>query len=73
MVWRIAQRILQDQAFESLPVLADALLDAGCDNEDVLSHCRSPGPHVPQCWVLNFLLEPPGSRLLPAISEEHRL
>ena len=39
-----------------LPILADALLDAGCDNEDLLAHCRSSGPHVRGCWVIDLLL-----------------
>src|SRR5262249_19138340 len=36
---------------DRLAVLADALEDAGCDNEDILSHLRGPGPHVRGCWV----------------------
>ena len=39
-----------------LAVLADALLDAGCDSIDVLAHCRSEGPHVRGCWVIDLLL-----------------
>ena len=38
-------------------ILADALVEAGCTNEDILSHCRSPGPHVRGCWVVDLLLE----------------
>jgi hypothetical protein len=45
-----------DGEFDGLPVLADALTDAGCDNADILDHCRSPGPHVRGCWVVDFLL-----------------
>jgi hypothetical protein len=44
--------------------LADALMDAGCCNEIVLSHCRSAGPHVPGCWVVDSLLKK-GPRRLP--------
>jgi hypothetical protein len=40
-----------------LAVLADALVDAGCDNWDILSHLREPGPHVRGCWVVDLLLE----------------
>ena len=43
-------------AFDRLPVLADALQDAGCDHEDMLAHCRSGGPHVHGCWVVDRLL-----------------
>jgi hypothetical protein len=51
----LAHSIYDDRAFDRLPILADALLDAGCDNEDILSHCRSPGPHVRGCWVVDLL------------------
>jgi hypothetical protein len=39
-----------------LPILADALMDAGCDDEQILGHCRGPGPHVRGCWVVDLLL-----------------
>ena len=39
-----------------LAILADALLDAGCDDEDLLAHCRSEGPHVRGCWALDLIL-----------------
>ena len=39
-----------------LAVLADALLDAGCDNEVILGHCKSEGPHVRGCWVVDLIL-----------------
>ncbi len=38
------------------PLLADALQDAGCDNEDIPDHCRNPGPHVRGCWVVELVL-----------------
>jgi hypothetical protein len=41
---------------DRLAVLADALEDAGCDNADILSHLRGPGPHVRGCWVVDLLL-----------------
>jgi hypothetical protein len=41
--------------FERLPILADALMDAGCDSEEVIDHCRSDGPHVRGCWVVDLL------------------
>jgi hypothetical protein len=54
---RIAQGIHDEQAFERMPILADALLDAACDNEDLLAHCREPGGvHARGCWVLDLLL-----------------
>jgi hypothetical protein len=41
---------------DRLAVLADALEEAGCDNADILSHLRGPGPHVRGCWVVDLLL-----------------
>jgi hypothetical protein len=43
-------------AFDALPLLADALEEAGCDNLDVLAHCRAPGAHVRGCWVADLIL-----------------
>jgi hypothetical protein len=42
--------------FDRLPLLADALERAGCDNADLLSHCRESRPHVRGCWVVDLLL-----------------
>jgi hypothetical protein len=53
---KLAQSIYTDRAFDRLPILADALEDAGCDNADILAHCRGPGPHVLGCWVVDLLL-----------------
>jgi hypothetical protein len=53
---RIAQTIYDDRAFDRLPILADALTEAGCTNADILAHCRSEGPHVRGCWVVDLLL-----------------
>ena len=39
-----------------MPILADALQDAGCDNDDILTHCRGEGPHVRGCWVVDLVL-----------------
>jgi hypothetical protein len=39
-----------------LAILADALEEAGCDNADILAHCRQPGPHVRGCWLIDALL-----------------
>jgi hypothetical protein len=52
----LAQRIYIERAFDRLPILADALEDAGCDNVDILTHCRQPGEHVRGCWVVDLLL-----------------
>ncbi len=55
-VVQLARGIYEERAFDRMPILADALQDAGCDNEDILSHCRGPGPHVRGCWVIDLLL-----------------
>jgi hypothetical protein len=55
-VVKLAQTIYDDRAFDRMPVLADALEDAGCDNADILGHLRGPGPHVRGCWVVDLLL-----------------
>jgi hypothetical protein len=39
-----------------LAILADALLDAGCDDDELLAHLRSPGPHVRGCWAVDLIL-----------------
>jgi len=39
-----------------MPILADALQDAGCDNAGILNHCRGNGPHVRGCWVVDLVL-----------------
>jgi hypothetical protein len=52
----LAAGIYADRAFDRLPVLADALEDAGCANPDVLGHCRSGGPHARGCWVVDLVL-----------------
>jgi hypothetical protein len=39
-----------------LSVLSDALEEAGCTDSDILSHLRSPGPHVRGCWALDLIL-----------------
>ena len=59
---RLAQAIYDNRELPSghfdnaqLAILADALTDAGCDNEDILEHCRSEGPHVRGCWVVDLV------------------
>ena len=52
----LAQAIYADRAFDRLPILADALEDAGCDNREILDHCRQPGEHVRGCWVVDLVL-----------------
>jgi hypothetical protein len=56
----IAKTIYEDRDFTLLPVLADALEEAGCDAAEVLDHLRLPGEHLRGCWALNLVLQPGG-------------
>jgi hypothetical protein len=53
---RLARALYDEKDFDNLPILGDALEDAGCDDADILRHCRKPGRHVRGCWVLDLLL-----------------
>jgi hypothetical protein len=55
-VMDLVRGIETDRAFDRLPILADALEDAGCDNADILNHCRQPREHVRGCWVVDLVL-----------------
>ena len=50
----VAQAVYTDRDFDRLPILADALEDAGCTNADILNHCRQPGEHVRGCWCVDL-------------------
>jgi hypothetical protein len=56
VVVRIAEAIYNNRAFDRLPILADALEEAGCQNQDILTHCRQPGEHVRGCWVVDAIM-----------------
>jgi hypothetical protein len=67
IVVKLAGAIHAERDFDLLPVLADTLEEAGCDNQDVLSHCRGPGPHVRGCWVVDvFAGAAGGAARMPA-------
>jgi hypothetical protein len=60
---RLAEAVYDDRQMPAgtldpghLAILADALLDAGCDDEALLAHLRSPGPHVRGCWAVDLIL-----------------
>jgi hypothetical protein len=55
-VGRMAQAIYADRTFADLPILADALEEAGCEDRRLLDHCRQPGKHVPGCWLVDSIL-----------------
>jgi hypothetical protein len=53
----LARGIYDERAFDRMPILADALQDAGCDSDDLLTHCRDPHQdHVRGCWVVDLVL-----------------
>ena len=52
----LVQAIYDERAFDRMPILADALMDAGCDSDEIILHCRGDGPHVSGCWVVDLLL-----------------
>ncbi|MBN9522045.1 hypothetical protein J0H58_26605 [bacterium] len=54
----LARGMYEANDFAAMPVLADALDDAGCADADVLAHCRSAGPHARGCWGVGLVLGP---------------
>ena len=53
----LARGMYESRDFSAMPILADALQDAGCDNADILTHCRDANqPHVRGCWVVDLVL-----------------
>jgi hypothetical protein len=52
----LARTVHEDRAFDRLPVLADALMDEGCEDAILLEHCRSGGSHGRGCWVVDLIL-----------------
>jgi hypothetical protein len=52
----LAAGIYADNAFDRLPILADAVEEAGCTDAELLGHLRGKGRHVRGCWVLDALL-----------------
>lgn len=52
----LAQQMYDSRDFSAMPILADALQDADCSDEAVLTHCRGPGPHVRGCFVVDACL-----------------
>jgi hypothetical protein len=53
---RIASEIRNTKAFAQLPVLADALEEAGCTNAHILRHLRAAEPHEGTCWAVEVLV-----------------
>ncbi|OWK36483.1 hypothetical protein FRUB_09046 [Fimbriiglobus ruber] len=55
-VTALARQMYDSRDFSAMPILVDALQDAGCGDDQVLSHCRGPGPHVRGCFVVDACL-----------------
>ncbi len=55
-VVKLARGIYDEQAFDRLHILANALEATGCSDTEILDHCRIPGPHFRGCWVIDLLL-----------------
>jgi hypothetical protein len=53
---QLAQGIYDEGAFDRLPMLAKALEEAECDNDELIGHCRSEEPHIRGCWALDVVL-----------------
>jgi hypothetical protein len=54
-VAHIAQHIVTAGSYTDVPILGDALEEAGCGDEETLGHCRT-GTHAPGCWVVDAVL-----------------
>jgi hypothetical protein len=54
---KVAQAIYDDRAFDRMPILADALEDAGCTDANILAHCRSAALHTRGCWLVDTILK----------------
>lgn len=55
-VMALANGIYDEKVFDRIPILADALQDAGCDSEEILNHLRQPEEHCRGCWALDLVL-----------------
>jgi hypothetical protein len=52
----VAAGVVAEWAWDRLPILADAVEEAGCGDPGVLAHLRGDGPHVPGCWAVDLVL-----------------
>jgi hypothetical protein len=62
VVRKLAQAIVDESAWDRLPILADALEEAGCSNSEILEHCRAGELHVGCCWITEVLLHQEAAR-----------
>jgi hypothetical protein len=52
----LARAMYESRDFAAMPILADALEEAGCDSPDILAHCRRGGTHIRGCWAVDLAL-----------------
>jgi hypothetical protein len=52
----LARGVYEERTFQRLPILADALEEAGCRDGELLDHCRGEGPHARGCWAIDLIL-----------------
>ena len=55
----LARGIYADRAFDRMPILGDALEDAGCADTAILDHCRDGATHARGCWLVDLILGTP--------------
>jgi hypothetical protein len=55
-VIELAKRIYDERSFDQMPLLGDALEATGCDDPEIVNHCRGSGTHVRGCWVVDLIL-----------------
>jgi hypothetical protein len=58
-VRRVAQFIYDEHRFQDMPILADALEEAGCNDKRILAHCRRKFTHYRGCFVVDAVLNQP--------------
>jgi hypothetical protein len=56
VIRKLAQAIYDERRFSDLPILGDALEEAGCMDAAILAHCRQPGGHGRGCWVVDRIV-----------------
>lgn len=59
VVAQLAESIYSDNAFDRMPLVGDALQEAGCTNAEILNHCRQTAGHIRGCWVIDLLTKRP--------------
>jgi hypothetical protein len=55
-VVKLARSIYDERAYDQMPILGDALEEAGCADQGILDHCRAEQSHVRGCWALDAVL-----------------